>query len=74
VVIVDFKRGAERQGQPARLGAGALGLQDQPAPLLDAGFSQIESGEIRFPRLPGFAGAGFARGRRSRTAEGGATM
>jgi ubiquinone/menaquinone biosynthesis C-methylase UbiE len=73
VVIVDFKRGVERRDHPARLGAGALGVQDQPALLQDAGFSQIDSGEIRLPRLPGLAGAGYARGRRGPAAAGSAT-
>jgi ubiquinone/menaquinone biosynthesis C-methylase UbiE len=63
LVIVDFKRPAAPHGRPARLGAGALGMQDLPALLLEAGFSQIESGEMRFPRLPGLAGAGFAMGK-----------
>jgi SAM-dependent methyltransferase len=63
LVIADFKRPEEQQGQPARLGAGELGLQDLPALMTEAGFSQIESGEIRFPRLPGLSGAGFVRAR-----------
>ncbi len=62
VVIVDFTHGAEHDGQPAQLGAGALGIQDQPALLADAGFTQLDSGEIRFPRLFGISGAGFVRG------------
>lgn len=62
LVMVDFKRGAKHQGQSARLGAGALGLQDQPALLMDAGFSRIDSGDIKLPRFPGLAGAGFVRG------------
>jgi ubiquinone/menaquinone biosynthesis C-methylase UbiE len=65
LVVVDFKHGAERGGQPAQLGAGALGIEDLPALLAEAGFAQIESGEIRFPRLFGLAGAGSVRGRRS---------
>jgi ubiquinone/menaquinone biosynthesis C-methylase UbiE len=62
LVIVDFKR-AEQHGRPAQLGAGSLGLQDQPQLLREAGFSQIESGEIAFPRLMGLQGAGFVRAR-----------
>jgi ubiquinone/menaquinone biosynthesis C-methylase UbiE len=74
LVMVDFKRGTKRQDQSTRLGAGALGLQDQPALLMDAGFSRIESGDIRFPRLPGVAGAGFVRGRWGGTGADGASM
>jgi ubiquinone/menaquinone biosynthesis C-methylase UbiE len=61
LVIVDFKRAEKQQGQPARLGAGTLGLQDLPQLLKEAGFSQMESGEIPFPRLMGLEGAGFVR-------------
>lgn len=63
LVIVDFKRPEERQGQPAQLGAGEIGLQDLPALMKEAGFSEIENGEIQFPRLMGLSGAGFALGR-----------
>ncbi len=63
LVIVDFKHAEEQQGQPAQLGAGSLGLQDLPRLLKEAGFSQMENGEIPFPRLMGFEGAGFVRAR-----------
>lgn len=63
LVIVDFKRAAEQQGQPARLGAGSLGLQDLPQLLKEVGFSQMESGEMPFPRLMRLEGAGFVRAR-----------
>jgi ubiquinone/menaquinone biosynthesis C-methylase UbiE len=63
LVIVDFKRAQEQQGQQARLGAGSLGLQDLPQLLKEAGFLQMESGEIPFPRLMGLEGAGFVRAR-----------
>jgi len=63
LVIVDFKRAEKQQGRPARLGAGSLGLQDLPALMREAGFSQVESGEIAFPRLMGQTGAGFVRAR-----------
>ena len=69
LVIADFKRPEEHQGQPARLCAGSLGLQDLPALMAEAGFSQMESGEIRFPRLPGLSGAGFVRARASQGRE-----
>ncbi len=63
LVIVDFKRAAEQQGRPAQLGAGELGLQDLPALMKEAGFSQMESGEMPFPRLMRLEGAGFVRAR-----------
>ncbi len=63
LVIVDFKRAEKQQSQPAQLGAGELGLQDLPALMKEAGFSQMESGEIAFPRLMGLEGAGFVRAR-----------
>ncbi len=63
LVIADFKRPEKHHGQSAQLGAGELGLQDLPALMKDAGFAQIESGEIQFPRLMGLSGAGFAQGR-----------
>ncbi len=65
LVIVDFKRAQEQQSQDARLGAGSLGLQDLPRLLQEAGFSQIESTELPFPRLMGLAGAGYVRARTS---------
>jgi ubiquinone/menaquinone biosynthesis C-methylase UbiE len=65
LVIVDFKRPEEQHSQSARLGAGEIGIQDQPALIKEAGFSQIETGEIRLPRLPRLPGAGFVRARKS---------
>jgi ubiquinone/menaquinone biosynthesis C-methylase UbiE len=64
LVIVDFKRAEAESRQPARLGAGSLGLQDLPALLQEAGFEHLESGEIAFPRLMGLEGAGFVRARK----------
>jgi ubiquinone/menaquinone biosynthesis C-methylase UbiE len=51
LLIVDFKRPEEHQqpGQPARpvhTGPWNSGVQDQPGFLKEAGFAQIESGEI----------------------------
>lgn len=65
LVIVDFKRTEAPQGEPARLGAGSLGLQDLPALMQEAGFEHLESGEIAFPRLMGLEGAGFVGARKS---------
>lgn len=64
LVIVDFRRKEAPQSQPAQLGAGELGQQDLPALLGEAGFLQIESGEIPFPHLMGLEGIGFVRARR----------
>jgi ubiquinone/menaquinone biosynthesis C-methylase UbiE len=64
VVIIDFAHGTGRRGNARPMGAGSLGLEEQPALLMEAGFSQVESGTLPFPRLPGIGGAGFARGRR----------
>ena len=61
--MVDFNRAEQQQGQPARLGAGELGLQDLPRLLWEAGFEHLESGEIPFPRLMRLEGIGFVRAR-----------
>lgn len=63
LVIVDFKRAEQQQGQHKHLGAGELGLQDLPALMTQTGFTQIENGEVEFPRLMGVQGAGFVRAR-----------
>jgi SAM-dependent methyltransferase len=52
VVIVDFAHGTGRRGTARTMGASNLGLEEQPALLTEAGFSQIESGKLAFPRLP----------------------
>jgi ubiquinone/menaquinone biosynthesis C-methylase UbiE len=67
LVIVDFKRTEkhEHHGQDTHLGAGEMGLQDLPALLQETGFSQIETGEIEFPRILGSSGAGFVRAQTS---------
>ncbi len=49
LVMVDFNRPEAGQGKPPQFGAGTLGLQDMPALLTAAGFSQMESGKITFP-------------------------
>jgi ubiquinone/menaquinone biosynthesis C-methylase UbiE len=61
LVIADFKRPEKRQDQPARLGAGESGIQDLPALVRDAGFSQVETEEMRPMRFHGSSGAGFVR-------------
>lgn len=61
LVIVDFKRGEGQHSHSGHLGAGSLGLQDLPVLITEAGFSQVESGEIAFPRMMGFEGIGSVR-------------
>jgi hypothetical protein len=36
-----------------------MGLQDLAVLVKEAGFSQVETGAIPFPHLPGIPGAGF---------------
>lgn len=63
LVIADFNRREVQQGKPEQFGAGTLGLQDMPALLTAAGFSQLESGKIPFPRMMG-VDAGFLTAQR----------
>ena len=48
LLIIDFERSEGHQNAPEQFGAGAIALQDLPALLEKAGFSQIETGEIPF--------------------------
>ncbi len=59
LVIADFKRKQERAGQAARFHAGGSGMQDLAALIKDAGFSRVETEEMRLPRFSVFPGAGF---------------
>ncbi len=64
LVIADFKRPENAQDQRARHGRhGAMGsgIQDLPALVKDAGFSQVETEEMQPPRLPVLPGAGCVR-------------
>jgi ubiquinone/menaquinone biosynthesis C-methylase UbiE len=66
LLIVDTRRPEEQQGEPARpvhTGPWNSGVQDQPGLLKEAGFSQIESGEMAVgeSKLPDI---GFVLGRR----------
>ncbi len=64
LVIADFKRPENAQDQRARHGRhGAMGsgIQDLPALVKDAGFSQVETEEMQPPRLPVLPGAGLVR-------------
>ena len=44
-----------------------MGIESQPALIEKGGFVQIETGEVRLTRLPGFPRAGFALGRKAQT-------
>jgi ubiquinone/menaquinone biosynthesis C-methylase UbiE len=65
LVIADFKRKQERQGQAARFHAGGSNMQDLAALVSDAGFSEVETEEMRLPRFSAFPGAGFVRAHKS---------
>ncbi len=59
LVIADFKRKKERQGQAARFHAGGSSIQELAAIVSDTGFSQVETEEMRLPRFSAFPGAGL---------------
>ncbi len=65
LVIADFKSKKERQGQAARFHAGGSAFQDLAALLKEAGFSQVETEEMRPPRFSAFPGVGFVRAHKS---------
>ena len=65
LIIADFKRKQERQGQAARFHAGGSDMQDLAALVKDAGFSEVETEEMRPPRFSAFPGAGFVRAYKS---------
>ena len=59
LIIADFKRKQERAGQAARFHAGGSSLHELATLVSDAGFSQVETEEMRPPRFSAFPGAGF---------------
>jgi ubiquinone/menaquinone biosynthesis C-methylase UbiE len=59
LVIADFKRPEERAAQPVHFGAGGSRVQDLVELVKDAGFSQVETDEMRLPQFPAHS-AGFA--------------
>jgi ubiquinone/menaquinone biosynthesis C-methylase UbiE len=61
LVIADFKRPQERQGQGVRFHAGGSSMHDLAALVTDAGFSQVETQEMPLPRASAFPGASFVR-------------
>lgn len=59
VVIADFTRPHERHSQAERFHAGGSNIEDLAALVKDAGFAQLETEEMPFPRF--HAGVGFVR-------------
>ncbi len=59
LVIADFKRKQERQGQAARFHAGGSGMHDLTAIASEAGFQHLKTEEMRPPRFSAFPGAAF---------------
>jgi len=65
LVIADFTHKKERQGPAARFHAGGSRTHDLAALVKEAGFSQVETEEMRPPRFSAFPGAGFVRAYKS---------
>jgi ubiquinone/menaquinone biosynthesis C-methylase UbiE len=65
LVIADFARKQERQGQAARFHAGGSSMQDLAALVKEAGFQHLEIEEMQAPRFSAFPGAGFVRAYKS---------
>src|SRR2546421_3501827 len=65
LVIAHFKRKQDRAGQAARFHAGGSSMQDLAALVSDAGFSEVETEEMRIPRFSAFPGAGIVRAHKS---------
>ncbi len=65
LVIADFTHKKERTGQAAHFHAGGSRLHDLAAIVSDAGFSQVETEEMRPLPFSAFPGAGFVRAHKS---------
>ncbi len=65
LVIADFTRKQERQGQAAHFHAGGSSLPALTVLVQEAGFVQVETGEMRPTRMSAFPGAGFLRALKS---------
>jgi ubiquinone/menaquinone biosynthesis C-methylase UbiE len=65
LVIADFKRKQERQGKAAHFHAGGSNMQDLVALVKDAGFSEVETEEMRPIRFSAFPGASFVHAHKS---------
>lgn len=61
LVIADFTRPKERQGQAARFHAGGSSLRELAALVEEAGFSQVKMEQMQPLRFSAFPGAGFVR-------------
>ena len=61
LIIADFTRPKDRQGQAARFHAGGSSLSELAALVEEAGFSQVETEEMRPLRFSAFPGAGLVR-------------
>ena len=59
LVIADFKRKQERQGQAVRFHAGGSSMQDLAAMAANAGFEHLKTEEMEPLRFSAFPGAGF---------------
>ena len=64
LVIADFTRKQDRQGQAARFHAGGSSLQDLAALVKDAGFEQVEMEQMQPLRFSAFPGAGIISARK----------
>lgn len=65
LVIADFYRPERSSGEQPRFGAGTSGVQDLPALLGGAGFTDIQTGDLGLRRMFGVHGAGFIVARRA---------
>ncbi len=65
LVIADFTRKQERVGQAARFHAGGSSLNELAALVADAGFSRVETEQMKSPPFSAFPGAGFVRAYKS---------
>jgi ubiquinone/menaquinone biosynthesis C-methylase UbiE len=65
LIIADFVRKQERQGRAARFHAGGSNLRELAALITDAGFSQLETEEMRPIRFSAFPGAAYVTARKA---------
>jgi ubiquinone/menaquinone biosynthesis C-methylase UbiE len=64
LIIADFTRRQDRQGQAARFHAGGSSLQDLTALIEGAGFEHLKTEEMRPLRFSAFPGAGIVSARK----------
>ena len=65
LIIADFKSKQERTGRAARFHAGGSNMQDLAALVKDAGFSQVQTEEMRPSRFSVFSGVGIIQADKS---------